>query len=60
MTYVLPADIGQRPVTIVGAGTHGRRIVSDDRRPHATRVVTDGVLDPVGTTSPARPGSIVT
>jgi 3-hydroxybutyryl-CoA dehydrogenase len=26
MTYILPADIGQRPVTIVGAGTLGRRI----------------------------------
>jgi len=28
MTYVLPADIGQRPVTIVGAGTLGRRIAA--------------------------------
>ncbi len=28
MTYVLPADIGQRPVAIVGAGTLGRRIAA--------------------------------
>src|SRR4029453_13699851 len=28
MTYILPADIGQRPVTIVGAGTLGRRIAA--------------------------------
>jgi 3-hydroxybutyryl-CoA dehydrogenase len=28
MTYVLPADIGQRPVTIVGAGTLGRKIAA--------------------------------
>jgi 3-hydroxybutyryl-CoA dehydrogenase len=28
MTYTLPADIGQRPVTIVGAGTLGQRIAA--------------------------------
>ena len=28
MTYTHPADIGQRPVTIVGAGTLGRRIAA--------------------------------
>lgn len=28
MTYILPADISQRPVTIVGAGTLGRRIAA--------------------------------
>ncbi|HEX6579773.1 MAG TPA: 3-hydroxyacyl-CoA dehydrogenase family protein [Actinomycetota bacterium] len=28
MTYTFPADIGQRPVTIVGAGTLGRRIAA--------------------------------
>lgn len=28
MTSTLPADIGQRPVTIVGAGTLGRRIAA--------------------------------
>jgi 3-hydroxybutyryl-CoA dehydrogenase len=28
MTYILPADIGHRPVTIIGAGTLGRRIAA--------------------------------
>ena len=28
MTYTIPTDIGQRPVTIVGAGTLGRRIAA--------------------------------
>ena len=28
MTFILPPDVGQRPVTIVGAGTLGRRIAA--------------------------------
>jgi 3-hydroxybutyryl-CoA dehydrogenase len=28
MTFVLPTDVGQRPVTIDGAGTLGRRIAA--------------------------------